>query len=363
MFPTSKEIAIDYEKIVASNWFTNFGPYEKILSERSGEYIGKSVYSTTVANCTLGLEIAISELFLKDRQSVIMPSFTFVAGAEAIIKSGFNPLMIDINKDSWQPNLEQARLILENGAQMIAGILLCNIFGVGNKEIDQWEILSKEYQIPLIIDTAAGFGSAYNIDERVGARGDCEVFSLHATKPFSVGEGGLITSKNKAFIDSFRSAQNFGFESDRVVHRIGTNAKMQELTCAIGVRQLDKLEGRIKKRQDRYSLYVKLLAPHGYVFQENAELSTIAFVSTLVPEGVDAKEVQDTLLQTGIEARRYYTPALHHQAIIRDVSTFQENNLVHTEYVSKRILSLPLYDDMSDEDIAFICHTLKEMSA
>lgn len=346
----------DYTAIVESNWFTNFGPYEKRLSKESAEYVGEGIYATTVSNCTAGLEIAIAELFTKDasKRKVIMPSFTFVAGAEALIRNNLTPVLIDINEHSWQPSIVQAREILSTNVTDIAGILLCNIFGVGNRDIEQWELLSVEYGIPLIIDSAAGFGSSYTQEERIGGRGNCEIFSLHATKPFSVGEGGLIMSCDEGFIEKMRSSQNFGFESDRSVHRIGTNAKMQEFSCAIGLRQLSKLPDKVLGRQDVYLKYKQKLSLKGYSFQENTELSTVAFVSTLIPANQGLDTVKDKLITGGVEARRYYVPALHQQELLMrycetpvDLST--------TNQICERIISLPLYESMTDQDIEYVC--------
>ena len=355
--PTPEEMIEDYQNIVKSNWFTNFGPYEKQLSKEAAEYVGKNVFATTVVNCTLGIDIAISLLFDAKKTQVLVPAFTFAAGPEMLIRNGFKPLFLDIEQETWQMSLKQAEEILENDSSDIAGILLCNTFGVGNPKISEWEALAKKYDKKIIIDTAAGFGSKYNQGEIVGGRGDCEVFSLHATKPFAVGEGGIITSKNDTFIKEARSLMNFGFESDRTVYRIGTNAKMQEINCAIGVRQLGKLKSRIEKRQQLLTIYKEHLEDYGFVFQANDYLSTVAFVSTLVPMGNDADTLQQTLIDSSVEARRYYTPALHlHKSIMNKSSV--ASNLEFTEEVSSRIISLPLLNDMTEADIIEICKTL-----
>lgn len=359
VFPSSQDISRDYEAIVKSNWFTNFGPYEVELSQKVADYVGNNSYATTVSNCTVGLEIAISHLFDKSKKLVIMPSFTFVAGAEALIKNGYTPLFIDIDKNTWQPNIDYAKEIIQKKRDNIAGILLCNVFGVGNVDVGEWELLANEYNLSLIIDSAAGFGSVYSGDEKLGARGDCEVFSLHATKPFSVGEGGLITSRNSKLIKKLRSLQNFGFDSDRVVHDIGTNAKMQELNCAIGIRQLTVLSDRLKKRQKLFMYYANRLTAIGFTLQQNADKSTVAFISALAPVDFNIDQAYIHLHENGVEARRYYTPALHQQFAISRLSVYDSHALQVTEDICKRILSLPLIESMSKSDIDFIVDLLE----
>lgn len=348
-------MAEDYEAIVASNWYTNFGPYEQRLSNRTAEYVGKDIFATTVANCTLGLDIAINLLFDKKCKKVIMPSFTFAAGAEMLISSGFTPLFIDIEPITLQPSIKQARKTLEVSGKDVAGILLCNIFGVGNREIASWEKLAKEYKIPLLIDSAAGFGSRYDEEEIIGGRGDCEVFSLHATKPFAVGEGGIITSKNGDLIAKLRSMQNFGFESDRLVHRIGTNAKLQEFNCAIGLRQLGRLQDRIKWRQTILSWYMDELKPAGYVFQDNALQSTVAFATVVAPNPASLPKITATLSENGVETHKYYAPALHQQNVIDAKCERAAGGLPVTESIVKAVISLPILEDMTQEEVKYIC--------
>lgn len=357
-FPSIGEMSEDYQKIVTSNWYSNFGPYEKDLSFKAARYIGEGVYATTVANCTLGLDIAVLALFDTSKKKALIQSFTFAAGAEVLIRNGYEPLLIDIEKETWQMNIEQAEDVIKSNADDIAGILLCNTFGVGNPMIEKWEQLSTKYAIPLVIDSAAGFGSKYDDTERIGGRGDCEVFSLHATKPFAVGEGGLITSRNEELIQKLRSLQNFGFESDRIVHSIGTNAKMQEFSCAIGIRQLEKLADRVTTRQDKLQVYKDNLEADGFVFQPNDMASTVAFVSVLVPDTINASKAQQKLHEAGIEARRYYTPAIHLHEVLMAHSQIPRN-LDVTNEISLAIISLPLLNDMTDSDIKAVCDTLK----
>jgi dTDP-4-amino-4,6-dideoxygalactose transaminase len=354
-FPESKEILEDYELILKNNWFTNFGPFENRLCSLVTNYIGQDVYATTVANATLGLFIATKELFAKDpkKNKVLMPSFTFAAGAEALIWSNLEPVFIDINQEDLQPDIVQASGYIQKNKKNIAGILLCNIFGVGNTEIDRWENLSSEYNIPLIIDSAAGFGSEYFIGEKIGARGDCEIFSLHATKPFSVGEGGIITSKNKKLIENFRSLENFGFGSDRNVHYIGMNAKLEEMNAAIGIRQIKKLDERIHKRRQLMMVYIDGLKDYDFGFQANCEISTIPFATITAKDNMQANKLYETLHENGVEARRYYNPPLHTQKIIMNYASLSGTIKV-TEDISGRVLSLPVHDTMEQKDINFV---------
>lgn len=356
-FPVAVDLADDYQSIVESNWFTNFGPYEQKFSAAAAAYIGSGVSATTISNCTLGLEAAIDVLLDRGKKRVIMPSFTFAAGAEALIRSGFEPVFIDILEGSLQPDISQAKHIIDTSGDDISGILLCNIFGVGNPDIDDWESLAHENSLPLIIDSAAGFGSRYPNGEILGARGDCEVFSMHATKPFAIGEGGLVASKNKELISKIRSWQNFGFESDRNIHRIGTNGKLQEINAAIGLRQLQGFEARLASRRSTLAAYKSLLGDN-CAYQENDEHSTVPFTSVMFNSSEKAESVYATLLEQGIEVRRYYSP-LHQQGYLAEFIS-AECPLAVTEAVAQTIVSLPTHDNMTQEDIERVVTIIKE---
>lgn len=357
-FPLVGEVAEDYAKIIESNWFTNFGPYEKEFSKQAANFLADNLFAASVSNATLGLFISIKTLFNSDgnKRKVLVPSFTFAAGPEMLILSGFTPVFIDIDKDSWQPDLKQAEEYLTNNEDSVAGILLCNIFGVGNQSVEDWEKIASSYNLPLIIDSAAGFGSMYDNNQNIGARGDCEIFSLHATKPFAVGEGGLIVSKNQELIEAVKSFENFGFNQEKKIGIVGINAKLQEFNAAIGLRQLRGFHNRLIDRRLSLEKYKERLVPVGAVFQVNDQNSTVPFVSVLMESKDLTKVILNTLNISGIEARKYYEP-LHRQALLLNESEIA-GSLDNTEDVYNRILSLPLHDSMSVDDIDLITNII-----
>ncbi len=359
-FPSTNAIANDYRKILQNNWFTNFGPFERDLSNNLAKYIGHNVEVATVANATLGIMLAIQALFPEPtpkKNEVLMPSFTFAAGAEMLILLGYKPVFIDINRDTIQLDIAKAEKYLVNNKAKVVGILFCNIFGVGTSDIDAWEKLCKKSKVPCIIDSAAGLGSKYKDGSLLGWRGDCEVFSFHATKPFAVGEGGAVISRNKKAIAKIRQLQNFGFNSNREAEVLGINAKLQELNCAIGIRQLKKLDKRVDKRKRILSWYRQMLSPHGYQFQDNSENSSLAFASIIAPSKKIASKGYDRLTSAGVEARRYYNPPLHSHVFLKK-KTKVAHKLVVTEEICQRVISLPIHDKITKRKAKYICEQL-----
>lgn len=361
IFPKPEIFIKSYEAIVDSNWFTNFGPFERQLCSEVSSFIGNGVFVATTSNATLSIDLSIKALLLNpeniQKNQVIIPSFTFAAGPEMLISNGLTPVFIDIEQKTLQPNLQEATHYIEQNQHNVSGILLCNNFGIGNENISKWEKLASDFDIALIVDSAAGFGSKYTKDEYVGARGDCEIFSMHATKPFSVGEGGLVVSRNKNLITKIKSLENFGFNEQKEIEYIGTNAKLQELSCAIGILQLCDFKNRLINRQISLKYYKEKLEKQGYIFPENDENSTVAFVSTIAPTKELADASYKSLIDAGVEVRRYYQP-LHTQKIIASRSILVGDYLV-TKDIASRIISLPLHDNMSRNLIDDIVSEMK----
>lgn len=350
-FPGSGILMNDYADITRNNWYTNYGPFEREFSNKLENFLDNGAKIITFSNATLALMACINELIGHGdgSQYIIMPSFTFVAGAQAILWCGYKPYFIDINEETLQMNIDAAKSIVGKGAG-IKGVLFCNAFGVGDSNIEDWEDFAESLSIPLIIDSAAGFGSKYIDGEYLGARGDCEVFSFHATKPFAVGEGGAVSSRNKQLIDKLKTIQNFGFNNSRDSQALGFNAKMQEFNAAIGIRQLERFKGRLQQRQSvlkKYKAGLKSLT-----FQQNAEISSVCFASAIVPKSVNRNKLVEELNSIGIQIREYYNPPIHKQVyFMRNKHLSKSQRLNITNDISEKIISLPVHDDMNSAHI------------
>lgn len=362
-FPASADLALDLDEILKANWFTNFGPKERQFARALGDYVGSEVHVATCANGTVALIAALTAAVgagTRDRY-LLMPSFTFIAVAQAALWAGYRPWFIDVDADTWQPSIESAETILTGSRDDVAGVLLPNVFGVGNPQIDAWEALCAKWDLPIVIDSAAGFGSRYSDGNPLGSRGTCEIFSFHATKPFAIGEGGAVTSRDPALIARVRDFENFGFTDSRECTQLGMNGKLQEISAAIGLRQLVGLDQRLAQRHKVFDRYQAELASEGLRFQVDAEASSLCFASARCSSADHKASVLTSLRDNAVQARDYYNPPQHrHPYFVANPELTRSTSLPVTEELCSQIVSLPVHDDMSPEDVDRIVNAVRQ---
>jgi dTDP-4-amino-4,6-dideoxygalactose transaminase len=229
-------------------WFSNGGPCWRLLRERLADRVG--AYCVPVASGTLGLMATIAAVVADARGSArlpgaLLPSFTFLATAQAALWSGLQPRLMDIDPHHW--HLDPARLerVLAEGRGDAGLVLAVSTFGTPppSETRLRWERACGSAGIPLIVDSAAGFGAIAEDGVPIGVQGDAEVVSFHATKPFAVGEGGAVFTRDRALCERVELAVNFGLRSDRsVALEMGLNAKMSELHAAAALAVLDDFD-------------------------------------------------------------------------------------------------------------------------
>jgi dTDP-4-amino-4,6-dideoxygalactose transaminase len=362
-FPKPAELAEEFDEIVRANWYTNFGPKERQFARALGEYLGPDLHVATLANGTLALIAALHATVgpgTRDRY-LLMPSFTFVAVAQAALWAGSRPWFIDIDADTWQPSAPSARAVLECSRDRVAGFLLANVFGVGNPQVSAWEDLAAEWDLPIVLDSAAGFGSAYADGERLGGRGACEIFSFHATKLLGIGEGGALVSRDPRLVEQAHKFQNFGYAGSQDCTQLGMNGKMQEICAAMGLRQLAGLDGRLASRRNVFDRYRAELTCVGLQFQPNADRSSLCFASACCKSADHKAAVLASLHQDAIRAHDYYNPPQHLQPyFVANPELVRSADLTVTEDICSRIVSLPVHDYMAPDDVARVIAAVQE---
>ena len=240
---------------------------------------------------------------------VMVPSFTFAATAAAIAWAGYEPVFVDVDPDGWHlaPDALEAALASRKGA--VAAVLACSTFGAPPPAATSaaWTRLADAAGVPLLVDSAAGFGSRDEELRPLGCQGHAELFSFHATKPFAVGEGGLLTTRDRGLAQRMSALANFGLDADRQVNGVpGLNAKMDEWHAATALAALDGFEDVLARRRRRLAL-----EPLGFSFQAGAERAAGQFLPALATTPEMRERTLAEARAREVELRTYFDPPLH----------------------------------------------------
>jgi dTDP-4-amino-4,6-dideoxygalactose transaminase len=321
--------------------YSNFGPVASRLErELEQKYAFPERNVVLVSSGTTGLIAAL--LALDVRGAVAMPSFTFPATAGAVALAGCTPLFVDVSPSTWELDVAQLERTLQR--EQVGAILHVRTLGLCHP-LDDLERLAQSAGVPLIVDSAASLGGREDGGGWVGARGDAEIFSLHATKVFGIGEGGAVLVR-KPLAERLRRTINFGL-SEGVPETLGFNGKLSEVHAAIGLAVLERIDGFIARRGEIARGYRAGLAGAADLeHPPNAGAPPWQTYPVALPSTRDANAVVDQLVAAGVGARRYYAPPLH-----RTPPFAAEVSLPVTDDLSARMICLPVYSDMGEREL------------
>lgn len=339
-------------------WFSNFGPCAELLRTRLTEATGRPC--VLVSNATLGLMVAIAVLRRRaasDAREVIVPSFAFAASAQAAVWNGLQPVFVDVDSAHWHmdPLALEGALAARRGR--VAVVVALSTFGVPPPPAvrTRWEELCRNADVPLVVDSAPGYGARAADDVPIGAQGDIEVVSFHAVKPISAAEGGAVFCRDDDLALEVSRLANFAFDKDHQVTRPdGINAKMSEPAAAIALASLDELPRSLAIRRELASKVFEAL-PDDFGRQVGDERGTFQFVAVTAPSSAVRTAVVEEGARRGIGVRTYFDP-LHRMPAFADC---EGDDLEVTEELAGRTLSLPMALDLEPGEIAEIADMVR----
>jgi dTDP-4-amino-4,6-dideoxygalactose transaminase len=330
-------------------WLTNDGPLLKAFEERVRELSGAR-HCVVVANATLGLEIAVRALGLSGE--VIVPSFTFAATAHALSWLGLTPVFCDIDRETHNLDPEAVRAAITPATTGILGVHLWGRAGGA----DGLAEVARAHGLALAFDAAHAVGCTYG-GRPAATLGDAAVISFHATKVANAAEGGAILTDDEALATRMRRMRSFGFVAYDQVEYVGTNAKMSELSAAMGLTSLDAFDSFVAVNRRNYARYAAGLAgleDVRLIDYADGDQHNYHYVVLEVPP--DRRDLLVAALQAeNVLARRYFHPGVHRQAPYRDTAP----RLPVTDAVAARVLVLPTGTAMSEADIDQVCAVLR----
>jgi len=343
--------------IFQRKWLTNEGKYVQRFENMIQEYTGVR-NAIAVNNGTTGLEIAIRALGLSGE--VIVPSYTFIATPHSLLWSGISPIFCDIDPGTYNIDVNKAAQLIN---KRTSGIIAVDVYGRPSAK-EELESLAKEHDIALIFDSAHAFGNSHH-GRMIGNFGDAEVFSFHATKYLNTFEGGAITTNNDQLAKKMRAIRNFGFVGENFTEYLGINGKMNEVSAAMGITNLENIHTVIEANRTNYEAYMKYLKDLPGIkmieYQSNEKHNyqyiIIEVYSNIL--GLNRDELSLVLERDGVITRKYFWPACHELEPYKTLFPEVGKRLLVTEEISNRVLALPTGTSVSKDDVASICDIIR----
>ena len=350
--PNLKSISRGLAQILKSGMITEH-KFVGLFEKRCAEFL-KVSHAIVTSNGTSALILTLKSLRLKGE--VIIPSFTYTSDAHALLWCGLTPVFADINPRTY--NLDPA-VVEKKITKNTAAIMPTHVFG-NPCDISKFEKLRAKYGVKIIYDAAHAFGSTYN-NKSVASFGDAVVYSLTPTKVFTTGEGGLIATNNKSLAARLRLAKFNGDSFNRSEEFLGMTSRLTEFQAILGLANLERFPADLKKRLARAAYYKnKLSKIKGIIFQRIEDVATSVYKDlTIVIDPKKSGFSRDKLFKefekNRIQTKIYFYPVLHKKKVYQ---SYKDTYLPHTGYISKQIINLPLYSNMSFNYIDRVCEVV-----
>ena len=339
-------------EILDRRWLSNNGPVVQEFEKKVAEFLGVK-QALAMCNATAAIEIACRALGLKGE--VILPSYTFVATAHALQWQEITPVFCDM--DPVTHNIDPAK-IERSITPKTTGIIGVHVWGRGC-DTEAIEEIAAQRNLKVMYDASHGFGCS-KAGRMIGAFGECEVFSFHATKFINALEGGVVAPNNDELAHQMRMMTNFGFTGYDRVEYLGINGKMNEISAAMGLTNLEAMEEIIAVNRRNYEAYREGLADVpgiSVINYETTERNNYQYVVIEVDPEVcrrNRDQIVEALHAQNIIARKYFWPGCHKMEPYRSLQPNAGLLLPETERIAARVIVLPTGQTVNEETVSRI---------
>lgn len=343
---------------VLESGYLSMGSKYLEFEKKMAQYLGVQ-YACAVSNGTAGLHLAVRALGIDEGDEVITTPFSFVASVNCFLYERAKPVFVDIEESTYNINTEKIEKAITKKTK---AILVVHIFGQ-SCDMDKVLKIAKKYKLKIIEDACESLGSKYN-GRKTGTLGDVGVFAFYPNKQMTTGEGGLVATNSRAVYNLCYSLRNQGRvqRDEWLVHKIlGYNYRMDEMSAALGISQLAKLDWMINKREKIASWYNSELAEvGGVVVPKVGSLRTHTwFLYVIRVTKANRNRLIKNLAKSGIAAKNYM-PTIHLQPYIRKMFGYTKGDFPVAEKVASQTIALPFYIQMSRSDVTKICDEIKK---
>ncbi len=323
----------------------NVQEFEKLVKE----YV-KSKFAIAVNSGTAALQAALYALDIKKGDEVLLPSFTFMATANAVVSTGAKPVFVDILKDNYTMDPEDLKKKITKKSKAIIPVHL-----YGNVAyIDEINEIAKKKNIRIIEDAAQSLGSTFK-NKHTGTFSDLGCYSLYPAKVMTSGEGGIVVTNNKSLYEKLLMIRNHGMVKGYDTRILGLNLRLPEISAAIGKEQIKKLPLFLKKRKKNAEFLSKLLHNLDIKIPQERKFEKVNwYLYTINTNKRD--QIMKKLNSEGIGATAYYPTPVHKTPFYS-----MKTRLPNTDWASSSVLSLPVQPNVQNKDLVNTADVIKKV--
>jgi dTDP-4-amino-4,6-dideoxygalactose transaminase len=325
------------------------GPHVQTFEKSAATFI-KSKYVVAVNSGTAALQAALYALDVKKGDEILIPSFTFVATANAVVSTGAKPIFVDISKENYTIDPDDLEKKITKKTRAIIPVHL-----YGNiADVERLSEISKKYNLPIIEDSAQSLGSTYK-GKHAGTFFEMGCCSMYPAKVMTAGEGGFIATNDKKLRDKLLMIRNHGMVHGYDTRILGLNLRLPEINAAIATVQMKKLPNFLKSRKKNAELLTRLLSDLKVILPHQRKNECVNwYLYTIAAE--KRNNLLKKLNQKGIGAASYY-PTPVHKTPFYSLKT----KLPVTDWAATHVLSIPIHPKVTQKDIEFIGKTMREL--
>lgn len=350
-----REVASVLEENALTSAARDGGKRVRDFESRMRSYLNvKHVIS--VNSGTAALHAALLAAGIKQGDEVLIPSFTFVATANAVVAAGGKPVFVDIKKDDYTIDVSDLKSKIGNKSKFVIPV---HLYGHVS-DIDELIEIAAEHSLDVIEDACQSLGSTYK-NKQTGTFGIMGCFSMYASKVLTAGEGGAVATNSDELADKLKMIRNHGMVEGYDTRVLGMNLRLPELSAAVAKVQMQKLGRMLEIRRRNAELMSKLLLPsankYGLVLpQEIADKKFNWYLYTLAFQN-NRDKIKDGLVKDNVGATIYYSPPVHKTPYYMQVAP--GTRLPTTDWCADHVLSLPAHPHVSEADVDHIAASLK----
>lgn len=350
------------DECLDTGWISSEGPFVNKFETQFAQRVGRR-YGVAVANGSVALDAAVAALGLQDGDEVILPTFTIISCAAAIVRAGATPVVVDCDAQTWNMDINQ---IEGKISPRTKAIMVVHIYGLP-VDIKPILELAEKYGLRVIEDAAEMIGQTYRGDA-CGSFGDISTFSFYPNKHITTGEGGMIVTNSRDLAEKCRSLRNLCFQAEkRFVHEeLGWNFRMGNLQAALGLAQLERLDAHITRKRaigEQYNRMLKQLSGLQTPLVSTDYAENIYWVYGLVLDDFlpyDAATAMQRLVERKIGVRPFFFP-MHEQPVFRKMGLFADETYPVAERLARRGFYIPSGLALTDEQIQRTAEAIKNI--